>query len=183
MGNYEKLSRQLRRSNIVLICMVVVCLAIIIFLLATRNDGTQQPEHTDAPGETAGSDADLPQGVVGDTLWIPTPYISLAYPAHWEQHLSHGGQMEDGVYTHRFVCTAGGSQTPLFDVHFGSEALGSHIGYIVAEEGKIPVCVSFHDLLPGEDWSEEDKNVLYAMQEAVNDLLQLLRENKSFSKE
>ena len=154
----------------VLTVLVVLCLVLVIAMLA------MWPGRTATENENAGQPAQM-----ANMVSIETPYLTLYYPDRWEAHLLHEHHEEDGVYTESFYCTVGGRLIALFDVHFGDAQAGEVFGYILQDGKKVPFCLTFHDYIPDESWSEEDQFVLFAMQESVNDLVQAVRENEAYS--
>ena len=110
-----------------------------------------------------------------EPLTIDTPYGQLLYPVSHADHLEI--ITEDGeVYSLQFCCTLDGRRLPLFTLYFGGTQ-GSPAGTLSDAEGnETQIYLVIEDLIFGEDWSEEEKILAYAMQEDVNFLLENLSE-------
>lgn len=195
MNDDRKLYRRMKIMTIMQVIQFIILIGIIVFLLMKETGRLPWPDASgesavgattgqdvseQAPGETI-EETEATAAELADMVRIETPYLELYYPSQWEQYLKWEQKEENGVLTTAFSCDIDGVQAPLFDVHFGSEQAGEAMGYIHTEEGKIPFGMTFHDFIPDETWSEDDAYVLYAMQEAVNELLQSVRESEKYA--
>lgn len=202
MGQYEKKYsrnkkyKKMKVVNIVLAVLLLACVALVVFLLAGGELGLPQstePVQTQNSGaaETTGAAA-LPEETVEtqdsailpedtEMIWIETPYIRLGYPAEWESYLRYDQKEEDGVFTESFYCCIEEEQIPLFDIHFGSEALGEQMGYLLLDGEKIPFSFTPYEYTPSETWREDDVYVLYAMQEGVNDVIRSVMDAEAYT--
>lgn len=123
--------------------------------------------------------ADAPEkSNVVNYMKFRTPYCTLQYPAVWKDRVSVEQGEEDvfgiGVYKVRFYGQAESRQKQLlFSVLFGGDE-GEQLGTVTNDQNEtVSVNIQMEELnLSG--WPEEDAAALYAMQEAVNQLIEQL---------
>lgn len=165
--------------------LIVVMIALVVLLVTGL-----PPENADAQlsaGFSAGEEASLQQGEAEtllenepvpenyitepeDNIAIETPVCTLYYPRQWEDFLRV--EMTDGEpYTVLFWAELPSEvSAELFKVRFGEES-GNGLGYLTTETGeRILVSVEKHELVPEENWTEEDLFILQAMQAAFRTL-------------
>ena len=110
-----------------------------------------------------------------EPMTIDTPYGQLFYPANHGDHLEI--VTEDGeIYSLQFCCTMDGKRLPLFTIYFGGTQGTPAATLSDAEGNETQIYLVIEDLVFGEEWSEEEKTLAYAMQEDVNFLLGNLAE-------
>lgn len=131
-------------------------------LVALPQSGNQS-----VPVETA------PESSIVNMTSIKTPYCALHYPVRWKDYLviEQTGNEETGVYSVAFYGqVAGREKCLLFTVLFGGDE-GDQLGAIVRDNGEF---VTVNLLVAEPDftgWPEKDAQIMYSMQEAVNDLI------------
>lgn len=119
------------------------------------------------PVETA------PESSIVNMTSIKTPYCTLRYPVRWKDYLvtEQTENQETGVYSVAFYCQVESKEKCLlFTVLFGGDE-GDQLGAIVQDGGEfvtVNLLVAKPDLT---GWPEEDTQILYSMQEAINDLI------------
>lgn len=104
-------------------------------------------------------------------LHVETPYCVLQYPAVWAEWLHVEEAEIDGVYRVDYFCSLEGHENLLmFSVLLGGDE-GEQLGIVTNTDG-ITVPVNLLINAPSEDGLNEDEiTTLYAMQEAVNQLI------------
>jgi hypothetical protein len=109
--------------------------------------------------------------VVRDPITVHTPYVSLVYSGEWAQYLQTEHEDAD-VYTVSFyACIDELPRTLLFSVAFGGEYPNIQ-GYLKTQEGEtIGVCFAFAEIQLDDRWTQEQKNIIWAMQDQANELL------------
>lgn len=115
-----------------------------------------------------------PESSVRNLLTIQTPGCTLYYPVRWAPYLvtEQTAPSENGTYCVQFYGKlAGEDKCPLFSLLFGGDE-GTRLG-ILQGETQTAVNLLIHPLA-ADEWDNEDTQILYAMQEAVNDLIVLL---------
>lgn len=124
---------------------------------------------------------DLVEDEVIEELEIRTPYGTLYYPKRWESHL-RVVPIESDVFSIQFFGRVEGkTEQQLFDILFGGE-VGVIIGYLsINETEEVVIRINSYDYAMGDDWNEEDKNVIYGMSEDVNYLIAELERMDNFS--
>lgn len=126
-----------------------------------------QSGNQSVPVETASESS-----VVNMTV-IKTPYCALHYPVRWKDYLvtEQTENQETGVYSVAFYAQVEGREKCLlFTISFGGDE-GDQLGAIIRDNGEfvtVNLLVAEPDLT---GWPEEDAQIMYSMQEAVNDLI------------
>lgn len=130
----------------------------------TINDLLMQLKLEDVPG--------IPEETqsLEDTI-VDTPYGGLSFPGKWKEYLMT--QQEDNLVDF-YALIPGHDPVLLFTVVF--ETANGHVsGVITAENGsQTDLAIVIHDLELSGDWSEGEKDVVHAMQEDMNYLLDML---------
>ena len=135
---------QLNRKQIVTAAAVLICiiLAVSLYIKIEMNDSA-------------------------DDMIIKTDYCNLYYPSRWKDTVVI---MKEEALVRFLAGLETGEETPLFDVHFGSEE-GTFCQWIRTKKGsQISVSVTVHSVTPDDSWNQEQIDMLYAMQEDLNHL-------------
>lgn len=120
--------------------------------------------------ETDGSSEDE-----SSLMTIETQYGSLYYPAEWEDALETSETLEDETDSVVFAVTADDQEYTLFIVMI-CDAEGDSVGAVTDDSGQTRnVFIDISELPDLSDLSEEEQDQLYAMQEAVNVLIENLQ--------
>ena len=120
--------------------------------------------------ETDGSSEDE-----SSLMTIETQYGSLYYPAEWEDALETSETLEDETDSVVFAVTADDQEYTLFIVMI-CDAEGDSVGTVTDDSGQTRnVFIDISELPDLSDLSEEEQDQLYAMQEAVNVLIENLQ--------
>ena len=107
--------------------------------------------------------------VIAEDLVIETPYGNLYYPGEWKDSLV----VEQENESVHFYANINEKKVKLFTLEFGVE--DSAIAYVLNDNNnKVSVGIRMEELMLDDNWSDEDKNTVYTMQESVNDLLEKL---------
>lgn len=122
-----------------------------------------EPSATTAPSEPQESDKNDPTSV-------KTPYGTLNFPKEWREYLAVE-VMEGDPYQVVYIADLGGDKKhTLFVLEFGGNA-ESAAGFVNVNGSKVPLHLSVLDSPFGSDWTDEEINMVFTMQEAVNDVL------------
>ena len=122
------------------------------------------------------SDEEDAQAVpVPEEAWetITTPYGDLRYPANLYESLQREEGQKDGVYSMAFRTAEDGVIYDLFTLYIGGEAGdATYLGTLTGKDGSENEVY----VLPGElgdlsDLDDEVQDRIYAMQEALNEVL------------
>ena len=102
---------------------------------------------------------------------IKTVYCDLCYPSHWKEYIA----IRQTDNTVRFLADIKDYETqPLFDIHFDSDT-GSPCGMLMTKNGaEVFVSLTVYPIVQAETMSQEQLDLLYGMQEDLNDLLENL---------
>ncbi len=104
---------------------------------------------------------------------IDTPYIPLTYPIKWIDYLELEESSSGEMYQVDFFGQVVNKEAQhLFTIQFGAES-DLTIGVVYNEaEGIIPVNVIVGTYFPDNTWTEDEKNIIYAMREDLNYLIE-----------
>lgn len=105
---------------------------------------------------------------------IETKYGDLSYPAKWEDSLATTESEKNNIFFVNFSAKIGEQEYNVFTVMICGEE-GDSVGTITDKSGTTRnVFVDIPELSELTGLSEEDQNLLYAMQEGVNVLIENL---------
>ena len=104
---------------------------------------------------------------------ISTPYGEIRYPAALYEDLTREEGMENDVYRMKFITACEGQHYDLFTLYFGGEAGdATYLGKITGADGsENDVYVLPYDLGDLSQLDSADQDRIYAMQEALNEVL------------
>lgn len=147
-----KAGRKLPGKKVIAVVLLVVVVIVTVLLLV-------------------GSHVWKQDGADKETIVITTPYCDLLYPGKWNNSLRTESQ-EGELYVVSFYGSVSKTEEhALFDVVFGGDS-GYHVGYVAGKNGKpVAVSVNFHDIEHNRDWTEEQSNTIYAMQDDAGYLI------------
>lgn len=151
--------------NYVLSNMVLEDISVMI-----PDETTAEPAPTESDGNNPGT-SQPGAAVDPDDMAIDTPYVVLHYPSAWADYLTIN--VDDGT---SYGVTYGGSvgdhpDMNLFTVWFGGDK-GASLKTIKAASGEmVEIRIEVFPLELDGTWSEEERSILYAMQEDLNYLL------------
>ena len=133
-----------------------------------REESSSSQENKPAVEETA------PVSSVVNMLTIQTPYSALYYPVRWMDYLvtEHIENEETGVYRVEFYGeVANQEKCLLFTILFGGDE-GDQLGVILLDNGDFVTVNILVAELELNGWSESDMQILFTMQEAMNELIE-----------
>ena len=104
-----------------------------------------------------------------ESVKIRTPYGDILLEETWVPYL-HYELTKGDVTVLAFSAQIGKSNVKLFDLYLGSE---DHLaGYLTSDSGEqVPVGVVVHDIVPADSWSPEEEELVFTMQDALNEVL------------
>ena len=117
-----------------------------------------------------------------EDIALETPYCALFYSGKWQEYI-RTEVVSDGVEcVASFYGSAGDKEVLLFSVLFAVETENSFsVGVLEAADGScVDVCAEIADLDFGKDWKQLDVDMICAMQEQLNFVLDKLRETPGF---
>lgn len=104
---------------------------------------------------------------------IQTPYGVLHYPEGLADHLIIANTSQQPYTLEFYAVLEDKEDLRLFDVSLG-EGSGGNMGVVIMEGAEIPVSVTIYTLITDDTWTSGEVATVYAMQDAVNDLLDQL---------
>lgn len=170
---YLKQEKKSKWVPILCICGIALAILLAAMLLLNRDPEKEDPVQTKPAAEqTAPATTETAQDVIRHI--IETPYAVLNFPEKWAEYLEVR-IAEEAPYTVSFYAKLEGKPVQaLFDIAFGEEVENS-AGMLELEDGTLmPVGTGFHPFHPDESWSENEKDLILSMQEAMNDVLDQL---------
>lgn len=111
-----------------------------------------------------------------EDIAIETPFVDLYYPEKWDG-LLRIEEREGDTYTVRFFAQIEEREEQhIFDIIFGKTE-----GILLGTLNETEIYMFYTELIFAENWSEEDKNTIYAMQEDVNHIIEMLQKEDGFT--
>ena len=102
---------------------------------------------------------------------IKTPYCTLHYPEEWKNFLrveiSEGKTYDVAFYSD----LDSGKSQKLFTIRFGGSEEDAYAMLKMSGGKSVPVQVEIVTFKPDNTWSEQEINIVFTMQEALNDVL------------
>lgn len=136
--------------------VAVVIAAVLIFVFATRDGAPKKVEN-------AG------QEIVAQDDVLLTPYGELTFPGIWTDKVAHETVKNGEDVQIVFRSTLKDAEVELFSLFYGAVPEGA---FVLGQMGDgVSVSVVMRSIEPDDAWSQETLDMLYALQESVNDLL------------
>ena len=159
--------KQFKKNKFIVIS---VCLILIVFVVLGVIIFSSKKEHYVPEEEITNIEEDM----LGD-ITIDTPYISLFFPAKWEEYM-HIEVLEGDNYCMTFYCSFSDEKgDKIFDVIFGSNITNS-IGMIQSHSGEIiEMGIQVYEFDDHNKWSDFEKMTYYEMQDDLNYMLSKLK--------
>ena len=153
-----------KKTYIAIIVVLAVALAAALaYIIASQLPG----RNAEKPDKPAGTESAQP----GQTFGIETEYGFLPYPEQWKDHLKADKRMEGENLVVDLSTEAEGNTIPLFTVTIG-EIDDAPVGTLTDPNGKVrTVYLTVHDLPDLSSYDEETQDRIFAMQEALNDMI------------
>ena len=108
-------------------------------------------------------------------MLIETPYAKLVYPGKWKDYLEVTVE-QDGACTVLFLAALEGQKPqPLFDIVFAEDG---ELGSLLVEGEWVGVSAVLHGLALDESWQDEQIEIITAMQEDINYIVERLELTK-----
>ena len=89
---------------------------------------------------------------------------------------------QDGIYRATFKCHVGDKEIDLYTVCLGDSEVESVIGQFATNGRSRLISVELHEL-NADTLSQEELEIVYAMMDTINDVLQAIRQDKNFSEQ
>lgn len=89
---------------------------------------------------------------------------------------------QDGIYRATFKCHVGDKEIDLYTVCLGDSEVESVIGQFATNGRSRLISVELHEL-NADTLSKEELEIVYAMMDTINDVLQAIRQDKNFSEQ
>lgn len=185
------MNQEAKKSNplLVPVILLAVCVVVLFVLLVTQRSGSAEPEPTQ-PAQTQEVSTDEPTVsperdvvVAYDTdVCIPTAYVTLHLPEQWSDSI-HVVQRKNGTaYTYTFYADLENrEQISLFMVHFNEDGQ-MPLGTWRTESGEdVYLSLTPQELDFDDSWSSDEIDLVCAMQESSNYMLEVLSESPSFT--
>lgn len=179
----NKKSKKKKNSPLVpILCLIIgILIGIIAAMVFFNKDNGKSDSSTATVEQTDANEAEEVKSTIEEMIeseeafTIETPYGNLYYPAKWEGQF-RVESVEDDNYTVQFYATLEGKEEQhLFDIVYG-EVEGVALGTLDETE----VYMVYGDISLDGDWTEEEENTIYAMQEDVNYLMGMLQKEEGF---
>ena len=146
----------------------------------TEPEGTKTPEGTKDPEKTTEPTQGNTEPVMNGST-VNTPYCSLEIPEEWAGRIFVEIKEEEWNTEVLFYGEVRGEKILLYTMHFGGAA-GDPVGVLECDAGvMMDVTVEIPDITVSENWTAEERDTVYALQETVNYVLTELGKNQAFT--
>lgn len=167
MENQKKAKKNNIRILLIILCICIVILAAVLIAAVVKNVG--KIEDTEETNDTNVISTVEQQIQDEEAFTIETVYGNLYYPKKWEPQL-RTEIVEEENYTVKFYGVVEDKEEQhLFSLVFGDN--GSKLGSLEKDGEIITVSIAFEETSMDENWSDDEKKVIYAMQEDINYLI------------
>lgn len=159
-----------------LVLMLLGAMLVLGLAACGKKTETGTDTKTDAGNEEAKSTGEEALAIPApDEAWevIPTPYGDLRYPANLYEDLKREEGTEDGIYSMKFSTDQDGKSYDLFSLYIGGEVgEATYLGALKGKDGsESEVYVLPYELEDLSKLDAEQQDKIYAMQEALNEVL------------
>lgn len=183
-------NNKLKRTNRILIFIIIICIVAIIIMVALWPENTKKGNLTNkievtsnvnSFGSVSGTTAVGDNTNIAEMMKIKTPYCKLNYPKAWSDNLKYKEKEENGVFSETFYCCIKEQEIEMFTIYFGETEVGIQLGYIIKDGKKVSISVDVKTFETDDTWTDEEKTLLNNMTEGVNDVIISVTSNKNFS--
>lgn len=195
---------------IILTSVIAVCMVVIIVLLClllkkpddnksvssgttsetsiadsnTQNESLPADSDTQSEASASTENSSLTIGAPDESreaIEIVTKYGTLLYPKEWESNL-RTEIIDEDIYKVEFYGTVEGKKEQhLFDLSFNGTD-GYNLGMLKTESGEdVSINIVSYSFEFDDTWTEDEKNVICAMQEDINYTIGMLAEGGNFT--
>lgn len=159
---------------ITILCVIILILSSLCVTIGLKSQNKKE-EISEQPSVLSTVEQQLQEE---EAIKIETKYCNLYYPQNWESQL-RTEIVEDGDYTVKFYGTVEGKEEQhIFSIVFGETE--HELGSFKKGDETVKVCLDFEEHTMNEEWTEEEKNTIYAMQEDVNYLIGMWEKEGGF---
>ena len=146
----------------------------------TEPEGTKTPEGTKDPEKTTEPTLGNTESVMNGAS-VNTPYCVLQIPEEWVGRISVEIKEEEWNTAVLFYGEVRDEKILLYTMHFGGAA-GDPVGILESDAGvMMDVTVEIPDISVPDNWTAEEQDTAYALQETVNYVLEELGKNQAFT--
>ena len=110
---------------------------------------------------------------------ISTPYVDLHYPENWLNYLKTEKNFDEENNVTFFASLDEKKDVELFTVHFNEDGEIS-LGVLNLEDERVYIAFSYAELKFDDTWTQNDIDVVCAMQEQINYIIENLKEEPGF---
>lgn len=171
----------------------LICAFLCLGLCSCGKAGESAPLEPPSVSDIADSETNRPD----DTIWIDhtasgdiditTPYVTLKYPEKWLNFLKtekiYSQYHEENLTKIVFYSQVGEREKmPIFSIHFNEDG-EFYMGSLDNSGDNVYISFSYSELVFDGQWTEEEKNIVYAMQEDINYISDCLKNVSGFDPE
>ncbi len=201
MKDNKKKQRKSLPLIIVLIILIVAAIAVTVWMRGKAEDAPDVKEPVENAGDNTENENE-DTGAVEDTETenpqtnitverppvreyevvpvtegaIETPYGTLTFPDGLSDHLLVIKTGDDPYVLEFYAVMEGKRELRLFDLTFGGDE--GNMGTVATDGGEVPFGVIIYNLDAAADWPENQVTTVFAMQDAVNDIIDMLSPEK-----
>lgn len=173
MKNKEKKNKSLITAFVIIFILLLVIIGILLWMLFGKSEGKKVDS-------VANSSAPLTIGTPDenrDSIEIVTKYGTLLYPKEWESNLRIEIIDKEEYKVEFYGAVKGKEELHIFDLNFNGPD-GYNLGTLKTDSGEdVQLNIVSYDFDFDDTWTEDEKNVIYAMSEDINYIIGMLAES------
>lgn len=176
--NLREKHKQARRRENKIIFIAVVCILIVLiggFILVLGKADKEKMWEANKEDKNVQS---MNEQEEINSFEIETKYCTLYYPEIWKEQIEINFSDEVGYKVEFYGNVDGKESKHLFNICFNSDD-GDLLGYFDSEE-VVNVSVERIDLEFDSDWTDEEQTQIYAMQEEMNFVVDMLDKEENY---
>jgi len=127
-----------------------------------------------------GISSDSAEQLYGDDVLLRTPIGELRFTEQWKDRVTVSEPEVETGYCAEIFAETGSEAVLLYALYIGTEEqTGTRIGYVNGTE----VRIGEPEFTPGSDWTDEDLNTVYSIQEELHSLTAQIMDMAGFTTE
>lgn len=172
------------KKLIVMMSVVLIILVGIAVILFTKNDSdSEKANGQQESSQTEDTTSTIEQQIEEEESYvIKTDYVRLYFPQKWEANLETEIVEDEGYVVEFYGKVEGKDRQEIFEIVFNGDA-ETMIGSVEVDGENVYVGFNFAEPKLGDDWTGEEADIIYAMQEDVNFLIGMLEREAGYKAE
>lgn len=168
------------------IILLSICTVFLLFTGCTKEseskeENTQKEEMEALDVEEIPAEEETGEKAEVTDICVDTPYGELHFSEEWYDYLKTEVVEEASTYSVTFSADIAGNVFSLFAITYG-ESEGDLLGTAADMSGNtVPVYLNIYELQNMDTLDSGQKDIVYAMSESVNYVLEMMRQSEDFT--